>query len=679
MLLKIFQIKIFFLLILIFIFFPIRNFSQDNSDCLLCHEDPDLKGTINGRKVSLFVNEKTLSSSVHEGVDCISCHSDLEGADFPHKENVEKAQCSVCHDDIQEKYNASLHGKAHIRGDRLAPICQDCHGSHDIIPVKNIKAKVAPINVPVLCGQCHKEGSPVQRQRHIAQTDIIENYTESIHGEGLLKKGLIVTATCTSCHTSHDILPHTDPKSSIARKNIAQTCAQCHADIEQVHRKVIKGELWEKEANVLPACVDCHQPHEARKVFYDQGMADKDCLVCHKNSNIRASDNNRSLFVDYDKIKSSRHTNISCSQCHSQVSPSHIRPCDSIVDKVDCSSCHVAIGEEYQISTHGMLAAKNDHNAPTCSECHGTHEVLGRTNPQSMIFPINIPSLCAKCHREGEPAATRYKGSERDIVNHYTESIHGKGLMKSGLTVTATCTDCHTAHRELPHNNPLSSVNSANIPSTCGHCHHGIQEQFEKSIHSVKVNNTDKELPTCEDCHSAHTIIRADSEGFKLKIMDQCGRCHQSIASTYFDTYHGKVSQLGYTKTAKCYDCHGAHDIQPVENPTSHLNRQNIVATCQKCHTNANRQFAGYFTHATHHDPDKYPWLFWTFWGMTGLLVVTFVIAGIHTILWLPRSLMWRRELKRRKLMAEEEETINTEDKTSNDKTDMNKKDSEDL
>ena len=31
---------------------------------------------------------------------------------------------------------------------------------------------------------------------------------------------------------------------------------------------MIKGELWEKEAHVLPACIDCHQPHKVRKVFY---------------------------------------------------------------------------------------------------------------------------------------------------------------------------------------------------------------------------------------------------------------------------------------------------------------------------------------------------------------------------------------------------------------------------
>jgi len=123
--------------------------------------------------------------------------------------------------------------------------------------------------------------------------------------------------------------------------------------------------------------------------------------------------------------------------------------------------------------------------------------------------------------------------------------------------VTATCTGCHTAHGVLPRTDPASSVNRANVPDTCGRCHHGIQEEFERSVHHEMLGKTDKELPVCNDCHSAHTIRRADADGFKLDIMQKCGRCHGEIATTYFDTYHGKVSQLGYTKTAKCYDCHG--------------------------------------------------------------------------------------------------------------------------
>ena len=57
-----------------------------------------------------------------------------------------------------------------------------------------------------------------------------------------------------------------------------------------------------------------------------------------------------------------------------------------------------------------------------------------------------------------------------------------------------------------------------------------------------------------------------------------------------------------------------------VTDPRSHLSRANVAATCQKCHAGATRRFAGYLTHATHHDPSKYPFLFYTFWGMTALL-----------------------------------------------------------
>jgi hypothetical protein len=79
-----------------------------------------------------------------------------------------------------------------------------------------------------------------------------------------------------------------------------------------------------------------------------------------------------------------------------------------------------------------------------------------------------------------------------------------------------------------------------------------------------------------------------------------------------------------------------------------------VVATCQTCHPGATRRFAGYLTHATHHDPDKYPFLFFTFWGMTILLVGTFVVTGIHTLLWIPRALEMRRELRAAELNSAE-------------------------
>ena len=609
----------------------------------MCHEDKTLTARRDGRKVSLYVDVGKFSSSIHGSLTCVDCHSDLQGKEFPHEERLAKVACGTCHTEEEKQEAGSRHGKAVASGDILAPRCKDCHGNHDILPLKNPLSAVAPGRIPYVCGKCHSEGTPVQRQREIHEANIIENYSESMHGAALLQKGLVVTATCISCHTAHQILPLTDPRSSIARRNIAATCTKCHAQIEAVHRKVIKGELWEKEVHVLPACVDCHQPHKVRRAFYDQGMADADCRRCHDRTDIKSSKDGRSLYVDASELSHSMHVKQACSQCHTGVSTSSLRACETITQKVNCTSCHAEVGQQYQQSTHGQLFAKNDPNAPTCLECHGTHNVHGKKDPASATFPTNIPVLCAKCHRLGQKAAVRYTGPEKEIVERYTESIHGKGLLKSGLVVTAMCTSCHTAHRELPHDNPQSSVNVKNVPATCGNCHNGIEEQFAHSVHSRGVTRTDKPLPVCNDCHSAHTIQRTDNEGFKLTIMTQCGRCHEQIAKTYFDTYHGKVSQLGYTKTAKCYDCHGAHDILPISDPRSHLSRTNVVATCQKCHPGATRRFAGYLTHATHHDPAKYPWLFWTFWGMTGLLIGTFTVGGAHTLMWLPRALMMRR------------------------------------
>ena len=93
-----------------------------------------------------------------------------------------------------------------------------CHGAHAILPPKDPKSPVAEMNVPLLCGRLPPGGDARSRAPRHPAGGILENYAESIHGEGLFKKGLTVTAVCTSCHTAHFILPHTDPRSTISAR-----------------------------------------------------------------------------------------------------------------------------------------------------------------------------------------------------------------------------------------------------------------------------------------------------------------------------------------------------------------------------------------------------------------------------------------------------------------------------
>ena len=100
----------------------------------MCHEDPDITGEKDGRERSVFVDLGKFQHSVHNELECSSCHQDLEDAELPHEVPLADVDCSVCHDDIAGVYDNSLHGKLVHTGAKLAPHCWDCHGAHDILP-----------------------------------------------------------------------------------------------------------------------------------------------------------------------------------------------------------------------------------------------------------------------------------------------------------------------------------------------------------------------------------------------------------------------------------------------------------------------------------------------------------------------------------------------------------------
>ncbi|MCP4293003.1 MAG: hypothetical protein GY780_14350 [bacterium] len=620
--------------------------AQSNDDCMDCHDDEEETKNVDGEVISLYVDLERFEHSIHgqEDMSCIDCHEDLDGFDdFPHDEELEPVSCENCHD--SEEYEASMHGQAMTDGNPLAPQCWDCHGYHFVLPPSDHASTTNVFNIPKTCGNCHREGAAVGESASASQDSVLAHYSQSIHGIGLTQKGLTTTAVCTSCHTGHNVRNHIDPESTIHRDNVVATCSQCHGLIEEVHEKVIQGELWESEPDKIPVCIECHQPHEVRQVYYDEGMSDQECLSCHTDENLIASapgSNGESMYVDTVELGHSSHENISCIQCHTGASLGHDRPCDTIPNKVDCAICHAEDVAIFNSSIHGQMDDQGDPDSPNCLDCHigegGNHNILPHDNTKAPTHVRNIPDLCGQCHDEGGVADVRYEGTEKSMVANYKESVHGRALNKSGLVVTATCVSCHSSHAILPHSDVNSTINRSKIDVTCAQCHLGIDEVFRESIHFTGKGTPETPLPMCNDCHSSHEIARTDAAGFKSTIANSCGKCHEHVTETYFETFHGKVFQLGNTNAAKCSDCHGQHNVLPKDNPESTLSHENIVDTCGKCHTGSHRQFTGYLTHATHHDKDKFPAVHYTWLFMTSLLVGTFVVFGIHTLLWMPRS-----------------------------------------
>jgi len=620
--------------------------AQTNEDCAMCHDDPDLTTERQGRTISLYVDLKKFSKSVHKDSDCISCHQDADVEEFPHPERLERVNCGFCHDQADEEFFAGIHGRALRRGAPYAPTCSECHGEHYILPPNNIQSRTYKMNIPVLCGKCHREGAPVARIYNIPERDILSNYSQSIHGEGLFRQGLIVTATCNDCHGNHLVLPHTNIQSTVSARNIAETCTQCHARIEEVHIKIIKGELWEQEPGAIPACTDCHRPHTISRTSLVLGTSDRECLKCHEKEDVyKAVEGQQvSMTVHKEDIQNSKHRNIPCVKCHTDIDPQRHRPCET-AGQVDCSNCHAQIAEDYFESKHGEAYVLKNPDSPYCTDCHGRHTVLSHLDERDKTYRANIPQLCGDCHGKLDAPDT-VKTEMGNILVDYSSSVHGQGLIRKGLLPSAVCTDCHSTHFILNHDDDQSSTHHKNLPATCATCHQGIYKEFVESIHSPSVSKTTEKLPNCEDCHSAHQIKQIEQDQFMAEITHQCGSCHADLSETYTETLHGKAYTLGYLKAARCSDCHGSHDIKKVDNPDSHVGFGKVVQTCQKCHPDANRRFTGYLTHATHHDKQKYPILYFTFWAMTSLLIGVFGFFGVHTLVWMPRSYKYLKEKK---------------------------------
>jgi hypothetical protein len=337
-----------------------------------------------------------------------------------------------------------------------------------------------------------------------------------------------------------------------------------------------------------------------------------DCLSCHSEK---------------AAVKDSIHGSLSCTGCHSNIQSF---PHPEKQTPVNCASCHsdsaTALGQSVHAASGG----------PTCLSCHGdAHSILSAKNPQSTTYAANLPRTCGACHGNAQ-LAKRF--GLQEVYSLYMDSIHGFALTQDGLLVAANCASCHGSHGILSKKNPKSKTNHANIPATCGACHAGPLKAFSSSIHGQLVAAGSADAPVCTNCHTAHEIAKVGSAEWQMKTTATCGGCHKDEFATYHDTFHAQVSALGYQQTARCWDCHGFHDILPASDPKSRVAPANLIATCGKCHAGANASFVKYDPHANSHDVVHYPALHYSAVFMNLLLAGALGFFALHTILWFVRS-----------------------------------------
>jgi formate dehydrogenase gamma subunit len=265
----------------------------------------------------------------------------------------------------------------------------------------------------------------------------------------------------------------------------------------------------------------------------EPAMSNDDCLQCHGLNDLTKTNSNGqviSMFMDFEKFKTSVHATNSCSHCHSDLKATH--PDDEIPAlPVNCGACHEKQAHSYDVSVHAHALKEGRAGVASCKDCHGHHDVVSPELPESPLHWSKISATCGECHT--------------DVAMEVDASVHGLALAR-GSRDAPTCTDCHSEH------------NTKDL----------------KHMHPVKVAEQ-----TCAQCHASERInTRYRLPGNRM--------------SSFMESYHGLAAQFGSTKAANCASCHGVHGILNSGDPKSMIHPANLVSTCGKCHPGATENFA---------------------------------------------------------------------------------------
>jgi cytochrome b subunit of formate dehydrogenase len=333
-------------------------------------------------------------------------------------------------------------------------------------------------------------------------------------------------------------------------------------------------------------------------VAQDNGPANATCLACHRMEGLAvpmANGDKRQLYVSPDDFGQSVHGKRSCIECHKDITAVPHRK--GVDRKVGCVRCH--------------------ENLWQAAQAENRTEELARL------------------------------GEVVDQIDSYMSSIHARPNREDQSRTNATCYNCHDAHYISPIDSQIGSESRLKIPGICGQCHSEIKDAYLTSVHGQEVSvNGNANAAVCIDCHTTHDIESPSTPSTRLAITGNCGNCHAEELESYLGTYHGQVSTLGYTHTAKCYECHGHHEIKRVADEASIMHINNRLETCANCHADATQGFVTFQPHGNTHDYDRYPRMWIASKFMISLLAGVFIFFWTHAALWFYREHKDRKEGK---------------------------------
>ncbi len=264
--------------------------AEAEETCVTCHgaqQDVRLHGPVERHR-----------GSVHaRALGCSGCHGGRGNEPTAQAHDVSAGflarpdpstvanRCGTCHADARyirryrddlptdqlALYYADAHGRSLVNGNRSAPSCVSCHGSHDVSAPGDPSSRVSPRRLHETCSGCHSQPSRMAGTR--LATNQAALWAASVHGRAVLQHGNAGAPTCAGCHGAHG--EYREAGGAEGR------CRHCHEDEAAAFDRSPHSAVYRRLG--FSGCVACHGSHDVREASGTLGAVGGIgvCRRCH--------------------------------------------------------------------------------------------------------------------------------------------------------------------------------------------------------------------------------------------------------------------------------------------------------------------------------------------------------------------------------------------------------------
>lgn len=192
-----------------------------------------------------------------------------------------------------------------------------------------------------------------------------EKFRASVHG----------SLSCTDCHMKFSDNPHSVPGGPVPQA------------VQTIVSK-ISGK-YQTDPVAAAACITCHEEtyNKVLGSVHGKNIVEKHekdgalCLDCHGSPHYIVPAKDPGSAVGREKQVET------CGRCHGD---------KKIIEKYHLQE---NVMKSFEESFHGRKLVLGHTKVPVCTSCHGSHNIMTKTDPTSPVFGKNKIETCGKCHK----------------------------------------------------------------------------------------------------------------------------------------------------------------------------------------------------------------------------------------------------------------------------------------